>query len=166
VAAAAEKDAARDKADAVRLEAEAAKAAAMAEAEGKRAINEALNTLSAAQIDLQVRTLLLQQLPVILQQAVKPMEKIDSIRVFQVNGMPAVGGTSVDGSGGGDGGATLPEQVVNSALRYQVAKPLVDAIMKDAGLSNEGLTGMAHSLAQMVDPAGRSKAMFNAGNEQ
>ncbi len=146
VAATAEKDAARDKAEAVRLAAEAAKAAAMAEAEGKRAINEALNTLSAAQIDLQVRTLLLQQLPLIIQQAVKPIEKIDSIRVFEVNGMPAGGGAGE----GTQSAATLPEQVVNSALRYQVAKPLVDAIMKDAGLSNEGLTGMAQSLAAMV----------------
>jgi uncharacterized membrane protein YqiK len=147
VAASAEKDAARDRAEAVRLAAEAAKAAAMAEAEGKRAINEALNTLSAAQIDLQVRTLLLHQLPSVIEQAVKPIEKIDSIRVFEVNGMPAGNGAS-EGSGATAG--TLPEQVVNSALRYQVAKPLVDAIMKDAGLSNEGLTGMAHSIAQLV----------------
>jgi uncharacterized membrane protein YqiK len=151
VAAAAEKDAARDKADAVRLTADAAKAAAIAEAEGKRAINEALNTLSAAQIDLQLRTLLLQQLPSVIEQAVKPIEKIDSIRVFQVNGMPGMPGMAGGTSGGStDGGASLPDQVVNSALRYQVAKPLVDAIMKDAGLSNEGLTGMAASIAQMV----------------
>jgi uncharacterized membrane protein YqiK len=148
VAAAAEKEAARDKAEAVRVVAEAQKSAAIAEADGKRAINEALNTLSAAQIDLQVRSLLLKQLPTILEQAVKPIEKIDSIRVFQVNGMP--------GSAGANGvlmpgdAATLPEQVVNSALRYQVAKPLVDAIMKDAGLSNDGLTGLAASLAQMT----------------
>jgi uncharacterized membrane protein YqiK len=147
VAASAEKDAARDRAEAVRLAAEAAKAAAMAEAEGKRAINEALNTLSAAQIDLQVRTLLLQQLPSVIEQAVKPIEKIDSIRVFEVNGMPASNGA---GDGYGATAGTLPEQVVNSALRYQVAKPLVDAIMKDAGLSNEGLTGMAQSIAQLV----------------
>jgi uncharacterized membrane protein YqiK len=150
VSAAAEKEAARDKAEAVRVVAEAQKAAAMAEAEGKRAINEALNTLSAAQIDLQVRSLLLQQLPQILEQAVRPMEKIDSIRVFQVNGMPGGGGNGLSGLMPADGGATLPEQVVNSALRYQVAKPLVDAIMKDAGLSNDGLTGIAHSLAQMA----------------
>jgi uncharacterized membrane protein YqiK len=147
VAAQAEKDAAKDKADAVRLTADAAKAAAIAEAEGKRAINEALNTLSAAQIDLQVRTLLLRQLPFVIEQAVKPIEKIDSIRIFEVNGMPA--GNGAAGEGGSSVG-TLPEQVVNSALRYQVAKPLVDAIMKDAGLSNDGITGMAQSLAAMV----------------
>jgi uncharacterized membrane protein YqiK len=155
VAAQAERDAAKDKAEAVRLAAEAAKAAAIAEAEGKRAINEALNTLSAAQIDLQVRTLLLQQLPSVIEQAVKPIEKIDSIRVFEVNGMPASGVGSTDG-GGATG--TLPEQVVNSALRYQVAKPLVDAIMKDAGLSNEGITGMATSLAQMLGKPSDSPA--------
>jgi uncharacterized membrane protein YqiK len=147
VAAQAERDAAKDKAEAVRLAADAAKAAAIAEAEGKRAINEALNTLSAAQIDLQVRTLLLRQLPFVIEQAVKPIEKIDSIRIFEVNGMPA-GGAAAGETGSSVG--TLPEQVVNSALRYQVAKPLVDAIMKDAGLSNDGITGMAQSLATMM----------------
>jgi len=160
VAAQAERDAAKDKAEAVRLAAEAAKAAAIAEAEGKRAINEALNTLSAAQIDLQVRTLLLQQLPAVIEQAVKPIEKIDSIRVFEVNGMPAGGAGSADG---GAAAGTLPEQVVNSALRYQVAKPLVDAIMKDAGLSNEGITGMAASLARMVSKPADGPSSSGAG---
>lgn len=154
VAAAAEKDAARDKAEAIRLDAEARKAAAMAEAEGKRALNEALNTLSAAQIDLTIRTELLRQLPSILEQTVKPMEKIDSIRVFQVNGMPGLGGEVGGGGSGSAGGdsVTLPEQVVNSALRYQVAKPLIEAIMKDAGLANGNLTGISQTLAEMAVP--------------
>ena len=39
---------------------------------------------------------------------------------------------------------------MNSALQYQIAKPIVDAVMKDAGLSNEGITGMAQSLAGML----------------
>ena len=162
VSASAEKEAAPDRAEALTIEAQAKQAAALAEAEGRRAINEALNTLSAAQIDLQVRTMLLQQLPTILEQAVRPMEKIDSIRIFQVNGMP---GASNDGTGGAvnghgghcghagngtAGGATFPEQVMNSALQYQIAKPIVDAVMKDAGLSNDGITGVAHSLAGML----------------
>ena len=143
-----------DRAEAVTIEAKARQAAAIAEAEGKRAINDALNTLSAAQIDLQVRTLLLQQLPTILEQAVRPMEKIDSIRIFQVNGMPgtgASGGGLSSGAGGGQGGgATFPEQMINSALQYQLAKPIIDAVMKDAGLSNEGITGVADSLSNML----------------
>lgn len=153
VAAAAEKAAAVDRAEAIKIEAQARQAAALAEAEGKRAINEALNTLSAAQIDLQVRSLLLQQLPAILEQAVRPMEKIDSIRIFQVTGLP---GTAQPAAGAaGSAAATFPEQVMNSALQYQVAKPIIDAVMKDAGLANEGITGVAESLSAMLTrPAG------------
>jgi uncharacterized membrane protein YqiK len=150
VSASAEKEAAIDRAEALTIEAKAKQSAAIAEAEGRRAINDALNTLSAAQIELQVRTQLLQQLPAILAEAVKPMEKIDSIRIVQVNGLPGQGG-------GGEGctsstGATFPEQVMNSALQYQIAKPLVDAVMHDAGLSNQGITGLAHNLASMLKP--------------
>jgi uncharacterized membrane protein YqiK len=157
VSASAEKAAAEDRAEALTIEARAKQAAALAEAEGRRAINEALNTLSAAQIDLQVRTLLLQQLPTILEQAVRPMEKIDSIRIFQVNGMPGAGVGSTASAQAGDGSpppaATFPEQVMNSALQYQLAKPIVDAVMKDAGLSNDGITGIAGALSGMLKPA-------------
>ena len=148
VSAAAEKEAAMDRAEALTIEARARQAAALAEAEGKRAINEALNTLSAAQVDLQVRTQLLHQLPRILAEAVRPMEKIDSIRIVQVGGMPGTGGSGQSHASASQG--TFPEQVMNSALQYQIAKPIVDAVMKDAGLSNEGITGMAHSLAGML----------------
>lgn len=153
VAAEAEREAAENRALAVKVEAEAKKAASLAEAEGIAAINEAKNKLGAAQIDLAVRMQLIQSLPLIIQQASKPLEKIDSIRLFQVNGMP---GTSIgssesgDGQSGGGGQGTLPEQVVNSALHYQVAKPIVDAIMKDAGLANPSLTGIAQTVADMV----------------
>jgi uncharacterized membrane protein YqiK len=149
VSASAEKEAAMDRAEALTIEARAKQSAALAEAEGKRAINEALNTLSAAQIDLQVRTLLLQQLPHILEQAVRPIEKIDSIRLFQVNGMPGQGGTSGGASGAANQG-TFPEQVMNSALQYQIAKPIVDAVMKDAGLSNDGITGISQAISGML----------------
>jgi len=153
VSASAEKEAAIDRAEALTIEAKAKQAAAIAEAEGRRAINEALNTLSAAQVDLQVRTQLLQQLPAILAEAVRPMEKIDSIRIVQVNGMPGGQGGGSEG-GGASAGATFPEQVMNSALQYQVAKPIVDAVMHDAGLSNQGITGLAHNIATMLKPAG------------
>ena len=149
VAASAEKEAALDRAEAITIEARAREAAALAEAEGKKAINEALNTLSAAQIDLQVRSLLLQQLPAILEKAVQPMEKIDSIRIVQVGGLPGAAGGGAGGHGGA-AGATFPEQVMNSAMQYQIAKPIVDAVMKDAGLSNEGITGFAQALSGMM----------------
>ena len=157
VSASAEKEAALDRAEAITIEARARQAAALAEAEGKRAINEALNTLSAAQIDLQVRTLLLQQLPKILEEAVRPMEKIESIRIVQVGGLPGTGDPrAVSGVEAGHG-ATFPEQVMNSALQYQLAKPIVDAVMKDAGLSNEGITGLSQALADQLKPPSSTK---------
>lgn len=152
VSASAEKEAAIDRAEALTIEAKAKQAAAIAEAEGRRAINEALNMLSAAQIDLQVRTQLLQQLPEILAQAVKPMENIDSIRIVQVNGLPGQGQVGSGEGGGAASGATFPEQVMNSALQYQIAKPIVDAVMHDAGLSNQGITGIAQNLAGLLKP--------------
>lgn len=156
VAAAAEKEAALDRAEAITIEAQARQAAAMAEAEGKRAINEALNTLSAAQIDLQVRSLLLQQLPQILEQAVRPMEKIESIRIFQVQGLGGAGGPGQT-TPAGSSQATFPEQVMNSALQYQIAKPIVDAVMKDAGLANDGITGVAQALSHMLGSESAAK---------
>jgi uncharacterized membrane protein YqiK len=153
VAAEAEKEAAENRALAVRVEAEARREASLAEAAGIAAINDAKNRLGAAQIDLAIRMQLIQSLPLIIQQSVKPMEKIESIRLFQVNGMPmgGSGGSNGSGANGGDGGSgTMPEQVVNSALQYQVAKPIVDAIMRDAGLANPSLTGIAQTVAAMV----------------
>ncbi len=152
VSAAAEKEAAANKAEAIRVEAEARKAATLAEAAGKAAINEALNMLSEAQVAMQVRLELLRQLPSILEKALKPMEKIDSIRLFQVNGMP--GGSMGSGDGAmhgntGGGSGSLPDQVVDSALKYQIAQPLVAAIMKDAGLGSGSLTGITQTLAAM-----------------
>lgn len=153
VAAQADREAAENRAAAIKVEADARKAASLAEAEGIAAINDAKNRLGAAQIDLAVRMQLINALPQIIDSASKPLEKIDSIRLFQVNGMPMGGNGGASSGEGGQGGGTLPEQVVNSALQYQVAKPIVDAIMKDAGLNNPSLTGIAQTIAGMVSVA-------------
>jgi uncharacterized membrane protein YqiK len=156
VAAEAEREAEQNRALAMKVEANAKREAALAEAESIAAINDAKNKLGAAQIDLAVRLQLIEALPEIIAQASKPTEKIDSIRLFQMNGMPMNGLGASNGETGGNGGGshagTLPEQVMNSALQYQVAKPIVDAIMKDAGLANPSLTRMADSVAQMLVP--------------
>ncbi len=163
VAAQAEKEAAENRAMAVRVEADAKKSAALAEAEGIAAINDAKNRLGAAQIDLAIRMQLIQSLPQIIEQASKPLEKIDSIRLFQVNGMP-MGGANSSGSGAGHSSGSLSEQVVNSALQYQVAKPIVDAIMKDAGLANPSLTGIAETVAAMVSAPVATPVQINSSD--
>ncbi|WP_395007828.1 flotillin family protein [Undibacterium sp.] len=155
VAAAADKDAALNRAEAIRVEAEANKDAALAEAAGKLAINDAMNKLSAEQIGLTLRMEMLRMLPAILEKATKPMEKIDSIKLFQVNGMPGSNGHSDDGthSNGCSANGSLPDQVVNAALNYQIAQPLVNAIMSDAGLGNGSLSGIVQKLSDIGLPA-------------
>jgi uncharacterized membrane protein YqiK len=155
VAAAADKEAALNRAEAIRVEAEANKDAALAEAAGKLAINDAMNKLSAEQIGLTLRMEMLRMLPAILEKATKPMEKIDSIKLFQVNGMPGNNSSSDDGthSNGGSANGSLPDQVVNAALNYQIAQPLVNAIMTDAGLGNGSLSGIVQKLSDIGLPA-------------
>lgn len=159
VAAAADKEAALNRAEAIRVEAEANKDAALAEAAGKLAINDAMNKLSNEQISLALRMEMLRMLPAILEKATKPMEKIDSIKLFQVNGMP---GSHINGNGNSDDAAhsngssangSLPDQVVNAALNYQIAQPLVNAIMSDAGLGTGSLSGIVQKLADIGNPA-------------
>lgn len=160
IAAAAEKDAAVNRAEAIRVEADAKKDAALAEADGKSALNEAMNRLSAEQIGLTIRMEMLRMLPAILEKATKPMEKIDSIKLFQVNGMP---GQALNpeqnpaSAGSATGSASLPDQVVNAALNYQIAQPLVNAIMSDAGLGQGSLTGIVQKLADMGSVAANAE---------
>jgi len=73
------------------------------EAAGKQAINQAINTLSEAQITLQAKLALIQALPKIIEESVRPMEKIDSIRIVQVEGLKT-------GGGGGSGAPARREE--------------------------------------------------------
>lgn len=146
VAAEAEKRAADDRAEAIRVaatgEADAVRIRALADeeryrvdAEGKRSINEARNALSEDQIRLEIKLELLRQLPLIIQQAVKPMERIDGIKIVDVRGMGG-GGHSGDSGSGSAGDGNLARSVVDHALRYRAQRPLVDALLKEVGLSD------------------------------
>jgi uncharacterized membrane protein YqiK len=148
VAATAEKDAAIDRADAIRVEANARREASLAEAAGLEAMNAAHNSLSAEQVAMRVRTLMLEKLPEIIMEAVKPMEKIESIRVVQVNGlgpMP-VGGAE----GAGTPATSLPDQVANAALKYAVQKPLVDSILREAGLNGLAMQEIGSAISNVA----------------
>src|SRR5690606_30244829 len=108
------------------------------EAEGKRAINEADNILSPEIIALQVKKALIEALPEIIRESVKPMERIDGIKIMHVEGLGGGnGGGNGHASGGGEG--SLADQLVSSALRYRSQAPLVDAVMKELGLQNGDL---------------------------
>ncbi|ORE90257.1 flotillin domain-containing protein [Aurantimonas sp. 22II-16-19i] len=144
-------------ADAVRQKAEADEVRFRVEAEGARAINEAANMLSAEQIAMQVRLRLIEELPKIIAESVRPMERIEQIKILQVDGlMGAAGGAQGgqhggSGGGGGNGGggeASMSDRLVNSALRYRGQAPLVDALLKELDLEG-GLGNVARSVAEM-----------------
>ncbi len=164
VSAEAEKKAAEDRAEAVRVaatgEAESVRIRATAdaeryrvEAEGKRAINEARNALSEEQIRLEIRNELIRALPMILREAVKPMENIDGIKIIDVRGLGGIGGGGAGDGGGAPGagaeGGNLARSVVDHALRYRAQRPLVDALLKEVGLNDmNDLSGMLGDVTQ------------------
>lgn len=137
---------AQGRAEAVMLEAEAAAKRYAVDAEGKRAINEAENLLSAEQIGRQIKLELLRALPDIIRESVKPMERIEGIRIYQVDGLNGGGKGGADGSA--EPASSLADQVVNSALRYRAQAPLVEALMKEVGLSGSNLNGLTSALRE------------------
>jgi len=149
VAAEAEKRASEDRAAAARMsatgEADAVRIRALADeeryrvdAEGQRAINEARNALSPEQIALETRLELLRSLPAIIEMSVKPMERIDGIKIVDVRGLGMNGGGDggAGGAGNGSAGGDLARSVVDHALRYRAQRPLVDALLNEVGLGD------------------------------
>ncbi|TLM75774.1 flotillin family protein [Microbulbifer harenosus] len=150
VAAEAEKAAAEDKAEALRLQA-AAEAEAVrikveadrekyaVDAEGQRLMNEAMNSLSEAQIALKRILSLHDALPNIIRESVRPMEKIDGMKIISVEGLNGIDGRASGGILDSDGeskGQSLPEALVGSALKHRAMAPLVDSLLKEAGVGD------------------------------
>lgn len=125
-----------------------------AEAAGKRALNEAINTLSSAQISLQEKLALIQALPKIIEEAVRPMQNIDSIRIMQVDGLNtgAAGAHSAEHMPGAPS-TNLAEQAVGAALKYRAYAPVLDQLIKEVGLSGNGLDGLVRAMPPAAVPA-------------
>jgi uncharacterized membrane protein YqiK len=150
----AEKKVAEDRAAAHRLlaegDAEADKIRALAaklrheiEAEGRRLMNEADNIRTPESRASAMRMFLIERLDSIIRESVKPMEKIDEIKIFHVDGLLAPGGGSSNGEGRNYGSASLTDELVNSALRYRAHAPLIDKLLKEIGLSGGSLSQLA-----------------------
>lgn len=134
VAAEAERQAAEDQAQAIRTLAEANAANYEVEAEGKRKLNDATNVLSPEQIAMQVKLELIRALPEIIAASVKPIERIDGIKIIQVDGLTQgkAGGANGAGAGASVGG-NLAEQAVAAALAYRAQQPLIDSLLEEVG---------------------------------
>jgi uncharacterized membrane protein YqiK len=159
----AEKFAAGDRAEARRLdaegEAEAEKIRALAaklryeiEAEGSRLMNEAHNILTPESRASNARLRLIEKIEGIIRESVRPLEKIEGIRILHVDGL----GGGVPG-GGEEGRGNFADSIVSSALRYRAQAPLVDSLLKEIGLSGGDVSKLAEALSQPTSKAGRDE---------
>ena len=145
VRAQAEKEAAELQAAAIIELAEATRQKGLAEAEAQRALNDAINVLSDEQTSLRFRLALLDALPAVIEKSTEPMKSIDGIKIIQVDGLNGgvpSGKTATTGISGGN----LAEQAVTAALAYRTQAPLIDSLLKEVGLSGEGLTALTRPL--------------------
>ena len=135
---------AKGEADAEILRAEAAETRYAVDAAGERAMNEARNLLSQEQIRMQIKQSLIKHLPEIIRESVKPMERIEGIKIIQVDGLNSGqgSGSAGAGQGAGEGGNNLADQVVSSALRYRGQAPLLDSLLSEIGLKGNELNGL------------------------
>jgi uncharacterized membrane protein YqiK len=166
VAAESERAAAADRGAAIRAQAEAeadaekirslaARIRHEVEAEGARLMNEAANLLTPEARLSAMRRQLIDKLEAIIRESVKPMERIEGIKILQVDGL---GGSSSRGSGGSEGSG-LADSVVNSALRYRAQAPLVDQLLREIGID----TGDVGKLARGLMERGPAKPALDEG---
>jgi len=144
----ADKAVAKDRADADRIAVAALAERYKVEAEGKQKLNEAENIRSDANRRSGLHKALVENLPSIIRESVKPMEKIEGIKILHVDGLPGFSGGFSAGPGGSDGSdgggagprdGNLAEQVVSSALRYRSQAPFVDQLLGEIGMSADSV---------------------------
>ncbi len=115
------------------------------EADGTRALHEAENVLDPAKSAARIKMAIIQHLAEIIRESVKPIESIDGIKIFQVEGL-IPHGHSREGGEAPAGGGNLADQLVTSALRYRGQAPLVDAILKEIGIAGGDLKELTKAL--------------------
>jgi uncharacterized membrane protein YqiK len=145
---------AQGEADAERLRAEAAAKRYEVDAIGRRALNEAENILSSEIVAAQIKKVLIEHLPEIIRESVKPMEQIDGIKIIQVDGL--TGGSRSAGGSVDSGSGSLADNLVNSALRYRGQAPLVDALMKEIGLTGGDINGLTQAVIEQASSNGHA----------
>ena len=130
----------RAESEAVRTKAEAERLRLLAQSEGERAVIDAENSQSDALIRMKLEQYRLDRLPEIVSQMMKPAEKIDSIRIHQINGFGggASGATTVNG----DGSQKAPiNQVMDSILAMALQLPALRSIGDSIGLDFSSAVG-------------------------
>src|SRR3954453_6391259 len=147
---------AEKRADETRIAAEAERVRAAVEAEAQRLLNEAENVLTDQARYSLFRRKLLDRIEGIVRESVKPMEKIEGIRILQVDGLNG-------GGSGGGGGRSPTDEVIDSALRYRVQAPLIDSILADIGVEGGSLAKMPGLMREARDMQGIKESAKKSG---
>ncbi|MDM0044032.1 flotillin domain-containing protein [Variovorax dokdonensis] len=143
-------------ADAERIKAMANRVRAEIEAEAVRMMNEAQNVLSNDARASALRLKLVEKAEAIIRESVRPLERIEGIKILQVDGLGGGGG----GAHGDMGNAGFADNVVNSALRFRAQAPIVDQLLREIGLEGGDIQRLvgASSGATSALPPGQAKA--------
>ncbi len=156
VAASAEKEASADRGMAIRMQAQAdadadqiktvaLRVRAEIEAEAQRWMNEAHNMLTPEARMSALRMRLVEKAEGIIRESVKPMERIEGIKILHVDGLGGSGGGGGDGMNGG--GGNFADGVVNSALRFRAQAPLVDQLLREIGIEGGDIQRLVGSVS-------------------
>jgi len=94
-----------------------------------------------------------------VRESVKPMEKIEGIRILHVDGLNSNGG-------GGNGGRSATDEVIDSALRYRVQAPLIDSILSDIGVEGGSLAKMPGLIREARDMQGIRDSTSRGGSDK
>ena len=112
------------------------------ESEGVRLMAEANNIASPEARASALRLRLVEKLDAIIRESVKPLEKIEGIKVVHLDGLTVpAGGGSPEGEGG------FTDRLVSSALRYRAQAPIVDHLLSEIGINISDPS----KLAQLLD---------------
>lgn len=120
-------------AQAVRTRAESERLRLLAESEGTSALIAAENSRSDSLIKLQLERYRLDKMPGILEQMMKPAEKIESIRIHHVSGLSGAPGTAGGGQGSDTANRPPINQVLDSILGMAVQLPALKSIGDSIG---------------------------------
>jgi uncharacterized membrane protein YqiK len=142
-------------ADAERVRVAVARMRHEMEADGLQLRNEAENTLSPESRQLTMRLRLLEKIEGIIRESVRPMERIEGIKILQVDGLWGQAPAGHGGAAGdGDGRANMAENIVNSALRYRAQAPLIDSLLREIGVDGGKIGSGAAGMVDAAPPSG------------
>jgi uncharacterized membrane protein YqiK len=91
---------------------------------------------------LQIKQALIAALPGIIEASVKPMEKIDGIKIVQVDGL----NRGHAGNGQAPATGNLAEQAVSAALAYRAQQPILDAVLGEIGMKGDSLANLVNGV--------------------